>query len=101
MRILIDEYTGEPYDADKWYRGANACWVNKDAERNYLDAVMKAGERRRENRNLNRIAKGKKRKPPSKFRKAAERYHRYLMEDGGETFGEWLKLQRNRRFECM
>ena len=98
MRMRTDEYTGEQYDADKWYRGAYGCWVNKDAERAHLDAVKKRAEKRRSKVNERRKAKGKRPRPPSSFARSASRYAEFLREDGGETFGEWLRLQKNRRF---
>jgi hypothetical protein len=91
MNMRIDEYTGEPYDADKWYRGANGCWVNKDEEREFRDMCAKSEAERREKRNASRVAKGKRRKPPSSFARSASRYAQYLREDCGESFGEWLK----------
>ena len=97
MRIRTDEYTGEQYDADKWYRGAYGCWVNKDAERAHLDAVKKRAEERRSKLNAGRKAIGKRPRPPSSFARSASRYAEFLREDGGETFGEWLRLQKNRR----
>lgn len=97
MRMRTDEYTGEKYDADKWYRGANGCWVNKDAERAHLDAVRKRDDERLSKLNAGRVARGKRRRPPSSFARSASRYAEFLREDGGETFGEWLRLQKNRR----
>ena len=97
MRMRTDEYTGEPYDADKWYRGPFGCWVNKDAEREHLDAVRKRDDERRSKLNAARVARGKRRRPPSSFARSASRYAEFLREDGGETFGEWLRLQKNRR----
>lgn len=97
MRIRTDEYTGEQYDADKWYRGANGCWVNKDAERAHLDAVRKRDDERRSKLNARRVARGKRRRSHSSFARSASRYAEFLREDGGETFGEWLRLQKNRR----
>jgi hypothetical protein len=91
MNMRIDEYTGEPYDADKWHRGANGCWVNKDEEREFRDMCAKREAERREKRNASRVAKGKRRKPPSSFARSASRYAQYLREDCGESFGEWLK----------
>ena len=91
MRMRIDEYTGEPYDADKWYRGPGGCWVNKEAERKHREAVARHDAERRAKRNASRGAKGKRRKPPSAFARSANRYAEYLREDCGETFGEWLK----------
>ena len=77
MRMMVDRYTGELYDADKMYRGANACWVEKDAERKHRAAMDAAAKRRR---------KGKK---PN--RRSSERYGEWLRQDSGETFGEFLK----------
>jgi hypothetical protein len=91
MNMKIDEYTGQPYDADKWYRGAMGCWVNKDAERRHNEAMAKIAAERRAKRNESRAEKGKRRKPPSAFARSANRYAEYLREDCGETFGEWLK----------
>jgi len=97
MRMRTDEYTGEQYDADKWYRGAYGCWVNKDAERAHLDAVRKRKEERRSKLNAGRIAKGKRRRSNSSFERSSRRYAEYLREDGAETFGEWLKQLKFRR----
>ena len=91
MRMRIDEYTGEPYDADKWYRGANGCWVNKDAEKKFREECARRFYERCDKRNASRVAKGKRRKPPSAFSRSANRYSEYLREDCVETFGEWLK----------
>lgn len=91
MRMRIDEYTGEPYDADKWYRGVNGCWVNKEAERKFQEECAKREAERRDRRNASRVAKGKRRKSPSSFARSASRYAQYLREDCGESFGEWLK----------
>ena len=91
MRMRIDEYTGEPYDADKWYRGINGLWVDKDEERKFREIHAKREAERRDKRNASRVAKGKRRKPPSAFARSAKRYAEYLREDCGETFGEWLK----------
>ena len=97
MRIRTDEYTGEKYDADKWYRGALGCWVNKEAERAHLDAMRKRNEERHSKLNVGRKARGKRPRSPSSFARSASRYSEFLREDGGETFGEWLRLQKNRR----
>jgi hypothetical protein len=91
MDMKIDEYTGLPYDADKWYRGTNGCWVDKDEERKFLEVRAKREAERRDKRNASRVAKGKRRKPPSSFARSASRYAQYLREDCGESFGEWLK----------
>lgn len=91
MNMKIDEYTGEPYDADKWHRDPCGCWVNKEAERKHREAVARHDAERRTKRNASRVAKGKRRKPPSAFARSANRYAEYLREDCGETFGEWLK----------
>lgn len=91
MRMMIDEYTGEQYDADKWYRGANGCWVNKEAERKSREERARRFSERCDKRNASRVAKGKRRKPTSSFARSAKRYAEYLSEDCDETFGEWLK----------
>jgi len=97
MRILIDEYTGEPYDADKWYRGACGCWVNKEAERKFRDECATRFSERCDKRNASRVAKGKKRKPKSAFERSSRRYAEYLEEDSGVSFGEWLRRLKFRR----
>lgn len=97
MRMRTDEYTGEQYDADKWYRGANSCWVDKEAEREHLVAVRKRKEERRSKLNAGRIARGKRRRSNSSFEMSSRRYEEYLREDGADTFGEWLKQLKFRR----
>ena len=97
MRMRTDEYTGEKYDADKWYRGENGCWVNKDAERAHLDAVRKRDDERRSKLNASRKSRGKRRRSNSSFERSSRRYAEYLREDGAETFGEWLKNLKLRR----
>jgi len=97
MRMRTDEYTGERYDADKWYRGANGCWVDKEAEQKFREECARRFSERCDKRNASRVAKGKRRKTLSSFARSASRYAEFLREDGGETFGEWLRLQKNRR----
>lgn len=92
MRMRIDEYTGEQYDADKWYRGANGCWVNKEEEKKFRDKCARRFSERCEKRNASRVAKGKRRKSPSSFARSANRYAEYLSDGYEMHFGEWLKI---------
>lgn len=86
MRLITDEYTGELYDADKMYRGANACWVEKEAERIHREAM--AAEK---NRRL-----GVKKSS----RRSSERYSEWLRLDGGESFGDFIKRKYGRSSAC-
>lgn len=96
MRMRVDEYTGEPYDADKWYRGAYGCWINKDAERKFNEELAKREAERRGKRNASRVANGKRRKSPSSFARSSNRYSQYLSEDSSLSFGEWLRQLKHR-----
>lgn len=97
MRMLIDEYTGEPYDADKWYRGPCGCWVNKEAENKFREECARRFSERCDKRNASRVAKGKRRRSPSSFRHSSSRYEQYCREDTGQSFGEWLRDLKYRR----
>lgn len=94
MNMQIDKYTGELYDADEWYRGAFGCWVNKKAEEEHRRRVEDAERKRREKRNAARVAKGKRRRSASSFKRSAERFRRYRESESEMSFGEWLKKEK-------
>lgn len=91
MRMLTDPYTGIQYDADKWYRGAFCCWVNKDAEAEHNRKVAERMQKRREECNARRTAAGKRKRSIGDFNRSSARFAQFLREDGGESFGEWLR----------
>ena len=91
MRMVRDQYTGELYDADKWYRGANACWVDKEAEARHNSEMDRIANERRDRLNRSRVSRGKKKRSQSSFAKASSRYSQWLRLDTGMPFGEWLK----------
>lgn len=91
MRMVRDQYTGELYDADKWYRGANACWVNKEAEARHNAEIDKLAKQRRDMLNESRVSRGKKIRSPYSFARASSRYSQWLSLDTGMPFGEWIK----------
>ena len=91
MRMVRDHYTGELYDADKWYRGANACWVNKEAEARHNAEMDKLAKQRHDRLNESRVSRGKKRRSPYSFARASRRYLQWLRLDSVMPFGEWLK----------
>lgn len=91
MRMVRDHYTGELYDADKWYRGANACWVNKEAEARHNAEMDQLAKQRRDRLNEHRVSRGKKRRSPYSFARASSRYSQWLRLDTGMPFGEWLR----------
>lgn len=93
MRMVRDHYTGELYDADKWYRGAMGCWVNKDAEEEWNARMAERERARREKVNAYRVAKGKRKRSDSSFIKSSQRYREWLRLDSGISFGEWLKTR--------
>ena len=95
--MRIDEYTGELYDSDKFYRGPCGCWVNKDAEKKFREECARRFSERCDKRNASRVAKGKRRRSPSSFRNSSARYDQYCREDTGQSFGEWLKDLKYRR----
>ena len=92
MNIKTDEYTGEKYDADEWYRGANALWINKKAEAEFREKCAAREAERRARRNASRKARGLRPRSDKSFAKSAARYSRFLAIDSGLSFGEWLKL---------
>ena len=97
MNMQIDRYTGQPYDADKYHRDANGMWVNVEAERRFLEQRAKYVANRRDKRNANRAARGKRRKSLAEFERSARRYDEYIREDSGLRFGEWLRELKYRR----
>lgn len=96
MNMQIDLYTGQLYDADKCHRDANGMWVDVEDERRFLERQSKYVANRRDKRNANRVARGKRRKSPAEFDRSARRYDEYLREDSGLRFCEWLRLQKQR-----
>ena len=93
MRMRRDPYTGELYDADKWYRGADGLWHNIEAEERYAREQAELARKKFERRNAARKAKGRRSVSWRKFCRGRERYDQFLREDGGMEFGEWLKTQ--------
>lgn len=91
MRMLTDPYTKEQYDADKWYRGAFGCWVNKDTLAEHDRKVAERKQKRREEINARRTAAGKRKRSIGDFNRSSARFAQFLREDGGEAFGEWLR----------
>jgi hypothetical protein len=98
MNMQRDYFTGELYDADKWYRGGPfGLWHNIEAERRHEESIMAAWSKRCARRNERRKAAEKRARSPSSFRRSAARYQEFLDEDGGLTFGEFLRAQRWRK----
>lgn len=96
MNLRRDEYTGETYDADRWYRGAGGIWHDKIAERKHEEAVARRMEARRSLRNANRVARGKRPKTEKEFQRSAIRYQEYLNQECYHTFEEYLKYHKER-----
>ena len=90
MNLRVHKYTGETYDADEWYRGAMGLWHNRKAEQAFNERYAAAVKIRREKRNANRVKRGQRRKSPSAFIRATDRFDKYLREDSSLTFREWL-----------
>lgn len=91
MNMRIDPYTGKEYDADRWYHGAGGIWHDREAERKHTETLRAAITARREKRNANRVARGKRRKSQAEFNRSESRYDEWLKLDSAETFGEFLK----------
>ena len=100
--MRIDRLTGEPYDADEYYRGAYGLWHSRSAEKQWAERQAKRDEERRAKRNASRVARGKRKKSKSEFVRATRRFSEYLHE-AAETmaFGDWLRMKfGKRRFVC-
>lgn len=97
MNMQIDRYTGQLYDADKCHRDENGMWVDVEAEKRFKELKANYVLKRREKRNANRVARGKRRKSPAEFDRSARRYDEYLREDSSLSFGEWLLELKYRR----
>lgn len=93
MRMVRDQYTGELYDADKWYRGPYACWINKEEEARWNARMAEKERLRREMVNASRMARGKRKRSDSSFVRSSKRYREWLRLDSGISFGEWLKTR--------
>lgn len=91
MNMQIDRYTGQPYDADKCHRDENGMWVDVEDEKRFKELQANYVSKRRDTRNANRVASGKRRKSPAEFDRSARRYDEYLREDSSLSFGEWLR----------
>lgn len=86
-----NEYIDE--NGDRWYRVPPfGCWEREKDRIAYNERVRQYTEKRRALRNSNRIAKGKRRKSPSQFNRASDRYSEYIKQDLDIPFGEWLKM---------
>lgn len=86
------EYIDE--NGDTWHRVPPfGCWERDKDRAAYNAARDKYISERRAKRNANRLARGKKRKSPSRFNRASERYAEYVSQDSALSFGEWLKYK--------
>lgn len=97
MKMQIDRYTGQPYDADKYYRDENCMWVDVEAEKRFKKRKADYVSKRRDKLNANRVSRGKRRKSPAEFDRSARRYDAYLREDSDLPFGEWLRELKYRK----
>jgi len=98
MAMRRDRYTGEWYDDEKWYRGANGLWHNVEAERRFAEECARRDRERFERRNASRRAKGRRPLSWRKFQRRMDRFEQFRKEDGGLTFGEWLQTGRWKRW---
>lgn len=84
---FIDEY------GYRWYLVPPfGCWEREIDRIAYNNSIRELQKKRMDARNANRLAKGKPRKAPSKFRRSSDRYSEYVKQDLGMSFGEWLKM---------
>ena len=97
MHMRRDRYTGELYDADEWYRGADGLWHNVEAERRFAEECARRDRERFERRNASRWAKGRRAVSWRQFCRGMERFEQFRREDGGLTFREWLQTGRWKR----
>jgi len=93
---MRDRAIGEDGKEYRRYAEFGGCWCEVEAVKRHYEMLANAAKEQREKRNANRVARGKRRKSLSSFSRSANRYNRYLKEDSGMSFHEWLLCQKSR-----